>query len=102
MQRRILFDYDAFQLDVGGRLVFARPLSAHPELAGRVVDPRNFCVDMVEKDGKQYMASVFCSPRPMAFVKEDLLTITPPSSANKIFECSLILVSMVFLVLAFF
>jgi hypothetical protein len=81
--RRILFDYEAFQIDTGGRLIFARPLSAHPELSGRVVESKNFCVDMVEKDGKQFMASVFCSPRPMTYVREDLLTLNPPSTASK-------------------
>ena len=87
--RRILFDYEAFQLDTGGRLVFARPLSAHPELSGRVVESKNFCVDMVDKDGKQFMSAVFCSPRPMTFVKEDLLTLNTPSTAAANFATKL-------------
>jgi hypothetical protein len=100
LRHRILFDYDAFQIDTSGRLVFARPLSLHPEMSGRVVDVRNFCVDLLEKkDGKQHMAAVFCSPKPMSFVKEDMLNLNLENGAADIVKNKSLILILVLLFL---
>ena len=67
-----------------GRLTYARPLSLVPEFSGRPIESRQFCVDMIEKDRRLFMAAVFCSPKPMTSFNEDYLSLEPPSRSDKL------------------
>lgn len=63
------------------------------ELSGYTVDPGKFCIDMVDKEKRQFMSVVFCSPKSVSYVKEDLLVLSVPNDASSNFKISMFAVA---------
>jgi len=80
--------------------LFLKVLLFIPELSRYTVDPGKFCVDMVDKDKHQFMSVVFCSPKAISYVKEDLLVLSVPNAGvtykNSVFAIATLCLSFYF------
>jgi len=75
---RLLFDFEAFQVDRRGSLAFTRALGSD---AAPIHD---FCMDLVSLNEKShFMAAVFCQPQGSGQVDESSQSLLLPSSTRR-------------------
>lgn len=81
-KRRLLYDYEAFQVDRHGSLVFSRSLGFQ-----RLDD---FCLDSINFGGRKnhVMVAVFCQPDNVTHLDESLQKLILPNAATMLWPAT--------------
>ncbi len=96
--KRLLFDYESFQVDRQGHLAFTRVLGRQKV--------SEFCIDLVSVPGEKgdtkkhhFMTAVFCQPDNVTHVDQDLLKLRLANAGTRMTSTTGLAASFVFTLL---